>query len=95
MDYKTTEYDGLTLSEYKGTYSLEALRTKDDKFYPVWARYQKGRDEFQDKAWPVKVSLGNKEQAKTTLLKLIAELGENNQVDILPDNSTPLDEPPF
>ena len=95
MDYKTTEYDGIRLSEYKGTYSLDALRTKDDKFYPVWARYQKGRDEFQDKAWPVKVILGNKEQAKTTLLKLIAELGENNQVDILPDNSTPLDEPPF
>jgi len=95
MDYKTTEYDGLTLSEYKGTYSLDALRTKDDKFYTVWAKYQKGRDEFQDKAWPVKVILGNKEQSKTTLLKLIAELGENNQPDILPDNSTPLDDVPF
>lgn len=95
MDYKTTEHDGIRLSEYKGTYSLDALGTKDDKFYTVWAKYQKGWDEFQDKAWPVKVILGNKEQAKTTLLKLIAELGENNQVDILPDNSTPLDDVPL
>jgi predicted AAA+ superfamily ATPase len=86
MDYKTTEYDGITLSEYKGTYSIEALKTKDDKFYPVWARYQKGRDEFQDKAWPVKVILGTKEQAKTTLLKLIAELG-NEQAPL--DDSVP------
>ena len=92
-EFRTTEYDGIRLSEYNGTYSLEALRTKDDKFYPVWARYQKGRDEFQDKAWPVKVILGNKEQAKTTLLKLIAELGENNQVDNQSD--IPLSDVPF
>ena len=87
-EFRTTEYDGIRLREYKGTYSIEALRSKDDNFYPVWAKYQKGRDEFQDKAWPVKVILGNKEQAKTTLLNMLAELGEQ-QTDI------PIDDPPF
>jgi hypothetical protein len=75
MDYQTTDYDGIKLSEYKGVYSIEALRTKDGKFYPVWAKYQKGRDDFQEKAWPVKIVLGDKETAKTTILALLAELG--------------------
>ena len=43
MDYKTTEYDGIRLSEYNGTYSIEALRVKDDNFYQVWAKYKKNK----------------------------------------------------
>lgn len=84
MDYKTTDYDGVTLSEYNGKYSIEALRHKDGKFYPVWAKYQKGKDELQEKSWPVKTILGDKETAKTTLLKMLAELGETDVPDSTP-----------
>ena len=92
-EFRTTEYDGIRLSEYNGTYSIEALRAKDDNFYQVWAKYKKNKEEYQVKDWPIKVILGNKEQAKTTLLKLIAELGENNQVDNQSD--IPLSDVPF
>ena len=77
MEHKTTDFDGVRLSEYQGKYSIEALKAgKEDKFYSVWARYQKGKDELQEKSWPVKVTLGDREKAKTTLLLMLAELGE-------------------
>lgn len=85
-EIKTTDFDGVKMSEFKGKYSIEALKAKDDRFYPVWARYQKGKDELQEKSWPVKVNLGDKETAKTTLLSLLAELGEAD---------VPTNEPPF
>jgi hypothetical protein len=76
-DFKTDEFNGVRLTEYNGKYSIEALKAgKEDKFYPVWARYQKGKDELQEKSWPVKVNLGDREKAKTTLLMMLAELGE-------------------
>ena len=86
MEFKTTDYDGVKLSEYNGKFSIEALRAKDGKFYAVWAKYQKGKDELQEKAWPVKVNLGDKETTKTTLLMMLAELGETG---------VPTNEPPF
>jgi hypothetical protein len=76
-DFKTDEFNGVRLTEYNGKYSIEALKAgKEDKFYSVWARYQKGKDELQEKSWPVKVNLGDREKAKTTLLMMLAELGE-------------------
>lgn len=76
MEIKTTDYDGIYLEEYNGKYSINALRVSNEKFYTVWAKYTKGKDVYQEKDWPVKVNLGDKETAKTTLLNLLAELGE-------------------
>lgn len=84
MDYKTTDFDGVRLTEYQGKYSIEALNHKDGKFYQVWAKYQKGKDELQEKAWPVKTVWGDKETAKTTLFKMLAELGEADAPDNVP-----------
>ena len=74
MEIQTTDFNGVKLSEYKGTYSIEALRAGDDKLFPVWAKYQKGRDEFQEKSWPVKVNLGDKETAIKVLKMLLDEI---------------------
>ena len=79
MEYRTTDYDGVRLSEYNGKYSIEALKaSKDGKFYSIWAKYRNGKDSYQEKNWPVKVILGDREKAKTTLLKMIAEIGESD-----------------
>lgn len=85
MEIKTTDYDGVTLSEYQGKYSIEALQAKDEKFYLVWAKYQKWRDEFQEKSWPVKVVLGDKESAIKTLRTMLAELESETQQAPLDD----------
>ena len=74
MEIKTTDFDGVKLSVYKDKYSIEALKPGEDKFYPVWAKYQKGRDEFQEKSWPVKVVLGDKETAVKALKEMLKEL---------------------
>ena len=85
MEVKTTDYDGVRLSEYNGKFSIEALKaSKDDKFYPIWAKYRNGKDSYQEKDWPVKVVLGDEEKAKTTLLKMLAELGEADVPDSTP-----------
>lgn len=74
METKTTDFDGVKLTEYKGKYSIEALRVNEDKMYPVWAKYQKGRDEFQEKSWPVKVVLGDKATALATIKEIYKEI---------------------
>ena len=55
---KTTEYDGIELNEYKGQYSLNAIQIskdgKDGKEYKRWRKVSKGRDEYADKATPMK-----------------------------------------
>ena len=84
MEIKTTDFDGIKLSEYQGKYSIEALRAKDEKFFPVWAKYQKGRDEFQEKNWPVKVVLGDKESAIVTLKTMLDELEAQSPLDTTP-----------
>jgi hypothetical protein len=83
-EIKTTDFDGIKLSEYQGKYSIEALRAKDEKFFPVWAKYQKGRDEFQEKSWPVKVVLGDKESAIVTLKTMLDELEAQSPLDTTP-----------
>ncbi len=71
----TTKYDGLKLEEYKGAYSLLALRVNPDgDYWPVWAIYRKGKESYQDKAWPVKVNLGNRTEAIAALEQLLASL---------------------
>lgn len=78
---KTTDKDGVELQEYKGMFSLCSSREgTDGKLRPQYALYQKGRDAYQEKAWPIKVSLGDRATAIGVLRMLLSELlgpGEN------------------
>lgn len=94
-EFKTDDFNGVRLTEYQGKYSIEALRHKDGKFYPVWARYQKGKDELQEKSWPVKVVLGDKETAIKTLIAMLDELEPMSKTPEPQQADIPLDEPPF
>lgn len=90
-DFKTDEFNGVRLTEYNGKYSIEALKAaKDGKFYPVWARYQKGKDELQEKSWPVKVVLGDYESAVLVLTALLKQLEKE-----VTSQQAPLDDVPF
>lgn len=91
MEIQTTDFDGIKLSVYKDKYSIEALRAGDDKLFPVWAKYQKGRDEFQEKSWPVKVVLGDKDTAIDALKRLLIELDPS----LGKKANVPVDDVPF
>jgi hypothetical protein len=85
--YRTSKYDGIGLEEYKGTYSLQAMREgADGEYRPVWAKYRKGKDLYQEKAWPVKVNLGDKKTAVGILEALLAEITKG---DTSADNTIP------
>ncbi len=68
------KYEGVKLEEYKGAYSLLAMKGADGTYYPMWAKYRKGKDAYQDKDWPVKVNLGNRTEAIAALEQLLASL---------------------
>lgn len=72
------KYEGVKMEEYKGAYSLLAMKGSDGTYYPMWAKYRKGKDAYQDKDWPVKVSLGDKESAIAILKTLLIELGADD-----------------
>jgi len=77
MTLEISQYDAVELQEYQGNYSLIAcaIGKKDPPtYYPRWALYRKKRDEYQEKDWPVKVSIGNKEQAVLLCLAVLSEL---------------------
>jgi len=74
---KGDEYGrGVTLQEYKGTYSLVSSKEgKDGKVYSDWAFPQTRDRTHGEKAWPVKVKLGNSSAEAVQMLRLIlAEL---------------------
>ena len=72
---KTGERTGLKVEEYKGIISLSAQNIVGDRNYAVWALYQKGKGEFQEKAWPVKVVLGDKDNVVNILREIAAAVG--------------------
>ena len=56
----------------------------DGKFYGVWAKHRKGRDSYQDKDWPVKVTLGSKDEAIAALRMILREIGGDEQIEEAP-----------
>jgi hypothetical protein len=70
----TGEKSGVKVEEYKGIYSLSAQQENNGKFWAQWAKYRKGKDGYQDKDWPIKVTLGDKETAAATLKMVYAEI---------------------
>jgi hypothetical protein len=79
---RTKGTSGLLLQEYKGEYSLaSAYESQSGKVILKWAKDQKGRDEYAEKATPVKVQLGDKQTAVAALKMIMAELqGQPNDM---------------
>jgi len=83
MIINTTQYDAVEVQEYMGKYSVTAHKLVKGQPYPVWAKYQKSKTEFQDKSWPVKINLGDKEAAIATLKMLIKLIENPGEEDVL------------
>jgi hypothetical protein len=85
---RTTSKNGVQLDFYKGEYSLSSTREGNDgKFRPQYALYQAGRDKYQEKAWPVKVGLGDKTIAAAVLRTILKQL-EGSHGDV-PESDVP------
>jgi len=69
---------GFALDDYQGTVSLVGTEQgKDGKFYMQWVYPQKSKDGARgpsEKSIPLKIELGNREQAVTRLEKILSEL---------------------
>ena len=86
---KTAGSQGLILQEYQGKYSLAAAwEGKEGKVNMKWAKEQKGKDEYAEKATPIKVSLGDRETAIATLKALLGQLGAA-ETGPMPDDDVP------
>lgn len=72
---KTGEKTGIKVEEYKGIISLSAQREGNGKYWAEWAKYRKGKDAYQEKDWPVKVSLGDESIFTETLIAIAAARG--------------------
>ena len=70
MEIKINDDNGFELDEYDGKFSLMPTR----KGYKQWAKYRKGKDEYQEKDWPVKVILGDREQAIRVCKEILQQL---------------------
>jgi hypothetical protein len=72
---RTNNTNGIVLQVYKDILSLAAAwEGTDGKVMMRWAKNQKGRDQYDEKATPVKVVLGNQETATATLLMLLKNI---------------------
>lgn len=80
--FAVTQYDGVRLEDYKGDFSLIRQRKGGDTWYPQWAKYQKGKDAFQDKAYPVKIVLGKKDEAIKLLQAIAIQIAEAEVSDV-------------
>jgi hypothetical protein len=77
MQIMTGDKYGIELEEYKGQYSLAATYTgQDGVTRKEWAKRQTGRDQFAEKATPVKVRLGDRSSAVMALTKILNSLDE-------------------
>ena len=79
---RTKESNGVVLQEYKEIYSLaSAWEGKDGKVMLRWAKNQKGRDEYDEKATPTKVTLGDRKTAIVTCLLILKEITGKDYIE--------------
>jgi hypothetical protein len=72
----TTGKQGIFIDEYQGKISLcAAYESNDGKSYRKWAKEQIRRDKYAEKATPVKVNLGNKDNVINVLREIAAAVG--------------------
>lgn len=64
---------GFVLEEYNGKYSLALAHRYNDKIFKEWCKREFGKG--NEKNVPVKVEIGNREEAIANLLLVLGELG--------------------
>jgi hypothetical protein len=71
---KVDQYTSLNLEEYKGTYAIiEGWIGRDGTFKPSWCTREIGKEKTEKKM-PVRVKLGDKDNAIKALTMLLEEL---------------------
>ena len=77
---RTTGKQGVFIDEYQGKISLcAAYESNDGKSYRKWGKEQIRRDEYAEKATPVKVTLGDKDNVINILREIAAAVGIESQ----------------
>jgi hypothetical protein len=80
---RTAGTNGIVLQAYKDVLSLaSAWEGKDGKVNLRWAKEQKGRDEYAEKATPTKVVIGDQQTATGTLLLLLKRITGHDYVEV-------------
>lgn len=88
----TGKYDSIQINEYEGRYTLIAVSNgQNDCFYQKWARYQEKQNTFKEKAWPVKVFIGESaEEAIENLNEIIRRIGGSQEEELtVPEEDIP------
>ena len=72
---RTSEKGGFEVQEYNGKWSLcSAWEGKDGTVRVNWGKRQMGKDQYAEKATPIKVDLGDKEAAIGALLTALKQI---------------------
>jgi hypothetical protein len=80
---RTNNTNGIVLQVYKDILSLaSAWEGTDGKVMMRWAKNQKGRDAYDDRATPVKVVLGDQATATATLLMLLKNITGHDYTEV-------------
>lgn len=64
---------GFVVEEYNGAWSLVEAKEGKEKVYTQWCK-RIFKNEVQDKAWPIKVSLGDTQKEALDNLRRAAEI---------------------
>ena len=87
---RVNERGGFIINEYNGSFSLvSAWEGKDGVIRKNWAKYQKGKDEYEDKARPIKIELRSKDNAEQSLLTTLKAITGKSYIE------KPADDAPF
>ncbi|HHT9146875.1 MAG TPA: hypothetical protein ACFYD4_14570 [Candidatus Wunengus sp. YC61] len=79
---KTVGGFGVTLDEYKGSYSLRQDREYNGKWYWVMCKLVFGKEEkLAEKASPIKIPLGDKKKAREVLEAMLGQLCDDKRDD--------------
>jgi hypothetical protein len=73
---KDSQYnEGILIEEYNEEYAIYLAQKGDDgRVYKRWCKMQIKKDEFTEKALPVKINLGNQNEAIEALKWLLEQL---------------------
>jgi hypothetical protein len=72
---RTSEKGGFEVQEYNGKWSLaSAWEGKDGTVRVNWGKRQMGKDQYAEKATPIKVDLGDEKTATGALLSALKQI---------------------
>ncbi len=82
---RTSEKGGFEVQEYNGKWSLaSAWEGKDGTIRVNWGKRQTGKDQYADKATPIKVDLGDEKTATGALLSALKQITGKDFSDSTP-----------